>query len=182
MILVTITIGTSYSYYSVSDVQSEANTLTSTCFDITYNDNGGSSAIKLTNAYPMTEAKALSGTPYTFTIKNTCAAGNQTVKYVVTLNTLKASPSTLTSSLNYKLNRTAPSALAGTTGTLATPYELNPNVKTSEGIDTSYSIETGTLAPGESKTYNLYLWINENAGNDVMSQSFTGKVLVYSYI
>ncbi len=39
MILVTITIGTSYSYYSVSDVQSEENTLTSTCFNITYNDN-----------------------------------------------------------------------------------------------------------------------------------------------
>lgn len=180
MILITITVGTSYSYYSVSDVQDNPNTLTSTCFDITYAEN--SSSINLTNSYPMSESKALALTPYSFTITNTCAAGNQTVNYIVTLNTLTASPSTLTSSLNYKLNKTAPAAIVGTTGTLTTPYALNPNVKTEEGIDTSYSLEVGTLAPGEAKTFNLYLWINENAGNTIMGQNFTGKVLVYSYI
>ena len=89
---------------------------------------------------------------------------------------------TLTSSLNYKLNKTAPTAIVGTTGTLSTPYALNPNVKTEEGIDTSYSLEAGTLAPGESKTFNLYLWINENANNSIMGQNFEGKVLVYSYL
>lgn len=180
MILVTITIGTSYSYYSVSDVQENPNTLTSTCFNITYAEN--SSSINLTNSYPMSEANALGLSPYSFTITNTCGAGNQTVNYVVTLNTLTASLSTLTSSLNYKLNKTAPTAVVGTTGTLTTPYALNPNVKTSEGIDTSYSLEVGTLAPGEAKTFNLYLWINENADNTIMGQNFTGKVLVYSYI
>lgn len=180
MILITITIGTSYSYYSVSDVQENPNTLTSTCFNITYAEN--TSSINLTNSYPMSEAKALGLSPYSFTITNTCAAGNQTVNYIVTLNTLTDSPSTLTSSLNYKLNKTAPTAIVGTTGTLTTPYALNPNVKTEEGIDTSYSLEVGTLAPGDSKTFNLYLWINEDATNDIMGQNFTGKVLVYSYI
>lgn len=180
MILVTITIGTSYSYYSVSDVQETPNTLTSTCFNITYEE--GTSSINLTNSYPMSEEKALGLTPYTFTITNTCDAGNQTVNYVVTLNTLTESPATLTSSLNYKLNKTAPTAIVGTTGTLSTPYALNPNVKTEEGIDTSYSLEVGTLAPKESKTFNLYLWINENADNTIMGQNFEGKVLVYSYL
>lgn len=180
MILITITIGTSYSYYSVSDVQSDPNTLASTCFNINYTDNN---VIKLNNTYPMSETNALRLTPYSFTIENTCDAGNQTIKYDISLNTLTTSPSTLTSSLNYKLNRTAPTAVTGTTGTLTTPYALNPNVKTSEGVDSSYALETGgTLAPGESKTYNLYLWINENAGNDIMAQTFTGKVLVYSYL
>jgi len=180
MILITITVGTSYSYYSVSDVQETPNTLTSTCFNITYAEN--TSSINLTNSYPMSEANALGLSPYSFTVTNTCGSGNQTVNYIVTLNTLTASPSTLTSSLNYKLNKTAPTAVVGTTGTLTTPYALNPNVKTSEGIDTSYNLEVGTLAPGESKTFNLYLWINENAGNSIMGQNFTGKVLVYSYI
>ncbi|MCI9281415.1 MAG: hypothetical protein HFI49_04075 [Bacilli bacterium] len=181
MILITITIGTSYSYYSVSDIQDNPNTLASTCFNIEYTE-GTNGSISLTNSYPMSEANALALTPYNFTITNTCAAGNQTVNYVVTLNTLTAKPSTLTSSLNYKLNKTAPTAIVGTTGTLSTPYALNPNVKTDEGIDTSYSLEVGTLAPGESKTFNLYLWINENANNTIMGQTFEGKVLVYSYI
>lgn len=180
MILITITVGTSYSYYSVSDVQENPNTLTSTCFDIKYEEN--TSSINLTNSYPISESKALGLDPYSFTVTNTCSTGNQTVNYIVTLNTLTDNPSTLTSSLNYKLNKTAPTAIVGTTGTLTTPYALNPNVKTAEGIDTSYSLEVGTLAPGESKTFNLYLWINENADNTIMGQNFTGKVLVYSYI
>ena len=182
MILITITIGTSYSYYSVSDVQENPNTLSSTCFNITYAEN--TSSINLTNTYPMADTKGLTTSPYTFTITNTCTTANQseTVKYIVTLNTLTASPSTLTGSLKYRLDKTAPTAVQGTIGTLSTPYELNQNVKTEEGIATSYNLETGTLAPGESKTFNLRLWINEDADNTIMGQNFEGKVLVYSYI
>ena len=59
---------------------------------------------------------------------------------------------------------------------------LNPNVKTDEGIDRSYGLITGTLAPGETVSYDLYLWIDETANNDVMGYNFTGKVLVYAYM
>ena len=41
---------------------------------------------------------------------------------------------------------------------------------------------SGTLAPGESVTYNLYLWIDENADNSIMGNTFTGKVLIYNYM
>lgn len=185
MILVTITIGTSYSYYSVSDVQTDPNTLTSTCFNIEYKNE--SNSINLTNTYPMADEKGLTLTPYEFTIENTCATGNQTVNYVVTLNTLTGNiapekTSNLTSSLRYRLDKTAPTAIQGSIGTLTTPYELNSNVKTEYGIDTSYSLEVGTLAPGESKTFNLRLWIKEDADNSIMGQNFEGKVLVYSYL
>lgn len=176
MILVTVTVGTSYSYYSISDVQENPNTLTSTCFNVSYSDTG-SNSINLTS-YPMSEVKAMTLTPYTFTITNTCSAGNQTANYIVTLNTLTGdnASSLNISYMRYKLNST------GTTGSLTTEYGLNGSVKTDEGIDKSFSLETGTLAPGESKTFNLYLWIDESAGNDIMNDTFTGKVLVYSYL
>ena len=58
MILITITVGTSYSYYSVSDIQDNPNTLTSTCFNIEYSE-GTNGSINLTNSYPMSEAPAL---------------------------------------------------------------------------------------------------------------------------
>ena len=189
MILITITIGTSYSYYSISDVQKDPNELVTTCFNVSYKDDNGSSAIALNTpgnyAYPMSEAKALANLkPYTFTLTNNCTSANATsgVNYVITLNTLTASPSNLTGYLKYKLNTTAPSPITGPTGSLKTPYNLNPSIVSSEGIDTSYSIESGVLAPGTSKTFNLYLWIDENAGNEVMDYDFTGKVLVYSYM
>ncbi len=186
MILITLTIGTSYSYYSVSDVQEDTNDLTTTCFDISFSD---SNIIQLnTNgsyAYPMSEANALTKKPYKFTITNTCNNTNakEGLKYDISLNTLTATPSNLTPYLRFKLNKTAPSAAAGTSAMLNTKTDtLNPNVKTDEGIDRSYGLITGTLAPGETVSYDLYLWIDETANNDVMGYNFTCKVLVYAYM
>lgn len=187
MILITLTIGTSYSYYSVASEQTNPNELTTTCFDVSFTDTDVINLNATGNyMYPMSEATALSKlTPYKFTITNNCTSTNASsgVNYVVTINTLTAEASTLTNYLNYKLNVTSPTAVAGTTALLtANPYELNPNIKTDQGIDTSYSLDTGILAPGESKTYNLYLWIDESVGNEVMGYNFTGKVLIYSYM
>ncbi len=284
MILVTITVGTSYSYYSIASEQANPNELATTCFEISFSE-GSNGSINLAATYPMSEESALTRlNPYNFTITNTCSSG-ATTNYIVTLNTLTASPSNLTSYINYKLNTvtsagtanakirvyggdvnadgaitdddrqlilsrvtnsqlfnaiqneiadvdndqfiTASDAaqisrivsdsespiyleadasldgassyiksdptlnglglyvpyLAGTTSRLtASQYDLNSTVKQEQGIDTSYSLATGTLNPGESVTYNLYLWIDESATNDVMNQNFTGRVLVYSYM
>ena len=186
LILVTITIGTSYSFYSVSDTQTDPNSLTTTCFQISYN---GSNAINLTGdgkyAYPMSEETALTKTPYTFTIKNVCTTENANggINYDVSLNTLTATPSNLTPSLNYKLNKTAPTTVTGTTSLLTNSQDkLGANIKSSYGVDTSYNLISGTLAPNESVTYDLYLWIDENAGNSVMGNTFNGKILVYAYM
>ena len=185
MILVTLTIGTSYSYYSVASTQENPNELTTTCFDVSFSE--GSSSINLAATYPMSEASANSLSPYTFTITNTCTTENATdpINYVVTLNTLTANTSTLPLNLlRVRLDETSPSSVTGTSALLSDvpPYTLGESLKTSEGIDTSYNLVEGTLAPGESVTYNLRLWIDESAGKDVMNDSFTGRVLVYSYM
>ena len=284
MILVTITVGTSYSYYSIASEQANPNELATTCFEISFSE-GSNGSINLAATYPMSEESALTKlNPYNFTITNTCSSG-ATTNYIVTLNTLTASPSNLTSYINYKLNTVTSAGtanakirvyggdvnadgaitdedseailantvdaqefnafqevigdvngddriaigdsllieqivggsqtalrleadasldgassyiksdptlnglglyvpyLAGTTSRLtASQYDLNSTVKQEQGIDASYSLATGTLNPGESVTYNLYLWIDESATNDVMNQNFTGRVLVYSYM
>ena len=186
MILVTLTIGTSYSYYSVASTQTNPNELTTTCFEVSFSE-GTSGSIKLDATYPMSEASANSLTPYEFTITNTCTTSNATdpINYVVTLNTLTANAPTLPLNLlRVRLDETSPSSLTGTSALLSDvpPYTLGESLKTSEGIDDSYNLAEGTLAPGESVTYNLRLWIDESAGNDVMNHSFTGRVLGYSYM
>lgn len=191
MILVTITIGTSYSYYSVASTQESPNELTTTCFDVSFTDSNSISLNADGNyAYPMSEANALAKlTPYTFTITNTCTTQNATnpVNYVVTLNTLTSAPSSLAlTNLRYKLNKTAPSTVNGTSSILsnAPVYDLGiaKNDANANDINTSYNLLSGELAPGESATYNLYLWIDESAGNEVMGQTFNGRILVYSYM
>ena len=187
MILVTITIGTSYSYYSIASTQTDPNELSTTCFNVSYTE-GSNGSINLSATYPMSESDALTRLqPYEFTITNTCTSENASnpINYIVTLNTLTTNTSNLPLSLiRYKLNETSPSVVAGTSAILgsATPHTFGNSIKTSYDLDTSYNIASGSLAPGESITYNLYLWIDESAGNDVMNQNFTGRVLVYSYM
>lgn len=180
MILVTITIGTSYSYYSVSDVQTDYNTLATTCFDITYSDRD---VIKMNSdgnyAYPMDEADALTKTPYSLTITNTCTDTNSSapIKYDLSINTLTSPTSNLTPYIRYKLGSEASAVL-----TTKLDSSMASSLKSQYSIANSYKLTSGTLAPGASVTYNLNLWIDANAGNDIMGNTFTGKVLVYAYM
>ncbi len=188
MILAVITVGTSYSYYSINETQKDPNTLNTTCFNVSFSDGNAISMNQAGNyAYPMSEATALTKTPYTFTITNTCTSSNSStpIKYNITLNTLTATPSNLTSNIRYKLNQTAPSVVNGTSAMLTSNvYPMSSELKTRYGVDTSYSLGSGTLAAGESKTFKLYLWIDENTGNEIMepAHTFNGKVLVYNYL
>ena len=177
-----------YAYLSYNATQTDENILTTSCFNIRYEDSNSISLNSNGNyAYPMSEERANNLTPYSFTITNTCTTTNSTdpINYVVTLNTLNASPSNIElSKLRYRLDMTTPTATTGTSTLMseAAPYDLSSSIKSAEGINTSYNLLEGTLAPGASVTYNLRLWIDEAAGNEVMNQTFNGRILVYSYL
>ena len=65
-----IIVGVSYAFFSVGGSQEQANTFTSGCLSIKLTNE--SSAIHLTNTYPITDIEGLEGASYDFTIKNTC--------------------------------------------------------------------------------------------------------------
>lgn len=177
-----------YAYLSYNATQTDENIVTTSCFDISYSDSDSISLNSNGNyAYPMSEDSANRLTPYSFTITNTCTTTNSTdpINYVITLNTLTSSPSTIElSKVRYRLDMTNPTSSTGTSALMseAATYDLSAAIKSSEGIDTSYNLVEGTLAPGASVTYNLRLWIDEAAGNEVMNQTFNGRILVYSYL
>ncbi len=189
MILITMTIGTSYSFYSVSDEQENPNSLATTCFKIEFKD--GQDDINITNAYPMDDDKALQGTPHTFTIHNTCTRENSAegINYKIILSSLKLDgedvSKDLTSQIKYKLVENGD--VVGTTGTKlseANLYnDLPENIKSTHNIDKSYLLkDSGILNFDETKTYKLYLWINSEAGNEVMTNKFKGKIIIYADI
>lgn len=180
LMLITITIGTSYSYYSVSDVQTDSNAVSTACFKVDFADQD---SISLSNAYPISEATALTQTPYQFTITNGCTSDNSSkdISFDISLNTLVDPVSTLTSSIRYKLVEVGGTSFDSAMLTSAEAYTLGDTIKSDEGIDASYLLASGTLVAGASKTYQLYLWIDESATLEVANQTFTGKVLVYSY-
>lgn len=185
MILLTITVGTSYSYYTVGDKQTGTNDLVATCFKIDFAGDQ-SSKINLANAYPMSDTKGEASTPYTFTVTNTCNASNSgytSISYDITLNTLVGQTSNLTPYLKYKLDTQSNTMLSEKINN-----NINANLKTVDNddldgstIDKTYALASGTLAPGASNTHSLRLWIDEEATNEIFGYQFNGQIVVYAH-
>ena len=179
----------SYARWSATKLQKSANNLSSACFELQFSDEN-STSINLTNTYPMPEADAMKQTPYEFTITNVCSTD---MYYNVTLNT--TGNSDLDNVLDYKLidenNNVIGPKIIGSLNTYEsynnTTYEgyniLNSYILTSGhlGKATMNEDNTSIITPGESKTYRLYIWMDENVEDlSTMNKSFNGKIIVTS--
>ena len=184
--------GVSYAYWQKNYAQKSTNKIKSGCFSFELTDEN---PINLTNTYPMSETDAMKNTPYTFTITNNCSID---MYYNVTLNTTGSSD--LDNYLNYKLvdekgNTVGPKII----GSTKKYDEYNNYTYTDENNNTynilnSYILTSGSLtkatmnsdnsavvSKGQSKTYKLYVWMDESVEDlSTMGKSFTGKVIVTS--
>ena len=184
--------GVSYAYWQKNYAQKSTNKIKSGCFSFELTDEN---PINLTNTYPMSETDAMKNTPYTFTITNNCSID---MYYNVTLNTTGSSD--LDNYLNYKLvdekgNTVGPKII----GSTKKYDEYNNYTYTDENNNTynilnSYILTSGSLTKatmnsdnsavvtkGQSKTYKLYVWMDESVEDlSTMGKSFAGKVIVTS--
>ena len=147
------------------------------CFNIEFIEN--TSSIALSNSYPVSDAKGMSGEAYSFTITNKCTVDSA---YQVTLNTLNANTmgDDKVKYVIYKDSESKPS-----TGSLVNSAPINADKAniTVTDLKESYIIASGELkgaseenGTGESHTYNVYLWIDENAGNEVENTRFEASI------
>ena len=150
-LLILLGIGLSYSMWNMRVSQDTDNVISTTdCFDITLANQ--SNAIKLDNAYPITDTKGKTLTPFTFSIKNVC---DMAVAYTVSLESLKGT--TLASDyLKIMVNNNEPQLLNGLTTT---------DVVNTTSID-SRVLDTGTLFKNNTKEYSIRLWIDYNTTLD----------------
>ena len=150
-LLILLGIGLSYSMWNMRVSQDTDNVISTTdCFDITLANQ--SNAIKLDNAYPITDTKGKTLTPFTFSIKNVC---DMAVAYTVSLESLKET--TLASDyLKVMVNNNEPQLLNG----LSTTDVVNTTSIESRVLD------TGTLFKNNTKEYSIRLWIDYNTTLD----------------
>ena len=150
-LLILLGIGLSYSMWNMRVSQDTNNVISTTdCFDITLVNQ--SNAIKLDNAYPITDTKGKTLTPFTFSIKNVC---DTAVAYTVSLESLEGT--TLASDyLKIMVNNNEPQLLNG----LSTTDVVNTTSIESRVLD------TGTLFKNNTKEYSIRLWINYNTTLD----------------
>ena len=118
-------------------------------------------AINMDNAAPMTDADGLKSTPYTFTITN---SGDINAYYTVS-NEEELANTLDTSYLRMQLT--------GSDG-------YNSGIKTVKdlGTETYKLIDDTLLETGKSVTYELRMWISQDAGNDVQDKVYKSKIVV----
>ena len=150
-LLILLGIGLSYSMWNMRVSQDTDNVISTTdCFDITLANQ--SNAIKLDNAYPITDTKGKTLTPFTFSIKNVC---DTAVAYTVSLESLEGT--TLASDyLKVMVNNNEPLLL----NSLSTTDVVNTTSIESRVLD------TGTLFKNNTKEYSIRLWIDYNTTLD----------------
>ena len=166
LLIGSIIIGTSYSMWVKTAVQKEENIVNSSCFDIEFTE---SSNINLTNAIPISDEAGLKKKPYTFTLKNTCNMNSKVTIALDVLSTSTMSSSAIKTSLT-KGNKSG-------TPTLLTSLDKKAKVDIS-GAKEVYILGTDIIGANKSKSYSLYLWMDEAVTVAEASKSFSSKVVI----
>ena len=149
--------GSSYAFYKVFYEGRVENKLEAGSFAVAFGNN--TSAISLTNAYPMSDEEGLKTDPFTFSVAN-----NGTVASKYQISIVEDKNNTLNRSyLKYslKVNDDEPSR----------PEILNSLVLVGEK----------TLASKGIDTYELRIWLDKDAPNETMNLEWRGKVQLVAH-
>ena len=164
VLIILLGIGVSYSMWNVSVSQNTSNTAYTECFDLSITNKENN--INLDNAYPVSNDKGKSLTPYTFTVTNTC---DITAQYNINLEVLN----------NSTLSSKFIDVMFEGNINLLSRYDTTDKVNTSS-VE-SRKLTTDILKSQESKDYSLRLWIDynttlEDLNNEI--KTFKSKIVV----
>ena len=166
LLIGSIIIGTSYSMWVKTAIQKEQNIVNSSCFSIEFTE---SSNINLTNAMPISDEAGLKKKPYTFTLKNTCNNNTKVSIALDVLSTSTMSSSAIKTSLTKGSNSGTPKLL--------TSLDKKAEVDIS-GAKEAYILGTDIIGANKSKSYSLYLWMDESVTVAEVFKSFSSKVVI----
>lgn len=155
--------GISYAVWTILHTATNTNVIQTGCFNTTFTENGN--AINLADAFPTTDSEGETLTPHTFTIENTCSL---TASYNVNIESLQDTDLTL-DNIKISIDNETPTLLSNMT-------TIDTTIK--DAIEAK-NLKTGTLAAGESKSYALRMWLDENAPLETASnKTYKGKIVI----
>lgn len=182
LLVSSISIGISYSLWIERFEGNETNIIQSGCFQIEFEEL--TESINLTNTYPMSDQNALSKLkPYRFKLSNICDTTD--AGYAITLNTLELAEKEKIDDSKIKV-AVGENDAEITAGTILSESQINTELESVNSqitgtLITSYIIQNGTIERGTAKTFDVYLWVDESAGNEVMNQALNASVIITSY-
>ena len=164
LLICTIIVGITYAYWKLTYQATSVNKIVSSCFSMELTNEKNN--ITLDSAYPISDEKGKSLTPYSFTITNTC---DLFASYSINLEMLEGT------TLDSKYIKTMINSEAITNlGTLQT---TDVSI---EGATESRILFTGSIGSGDSTDYTLRIWMDSDTPltEDAMNKSFQSKITV----
>ena len=177
--IVALLTGISFAAFQNDVTGTKTQSMKTGCLKVSMTDNGN---VSITNAAPQKDENGLQNTPYTYTLTNTCTVD---ASYITTINVLNGSNMDNVSKIKVSLS-----------GDTYVEPTIESNLPETELVDESettvvksYVLDEGTLAVGESKTFNLRTWIDydvtEITGGVqnkiiVLSEAQHNKTIAYS--
>ena len=171
-----IVVGVSFAWLTQTITNSRENVIVAGKLELQL--SGGDPIIKIGGTYgygyPMTDYDGIQTTPYGFMVTNT---GTEHASYKIYLDDVNSYTDKDGYTVNVTNNNRISDSFLKYTLTTGTPTVGNAASLASTG--TPRVIVIDTLAPGQSKTYNLRLWITGTATNsDVVGKAFAGKLRI----
>ena len=159
-------ISTAYAIFSTTVKSENYNTITVGTLKIDFSENKDGNVINLNGAYPVSDEEGAKEKPYTFTITNT--------------GTLDAS---------YKIRIVNDTDMIEKDGCQNNLLDFS-DIKVKVGNDNSfllsdkdsndYVVAEGVIASQSQASYDIRMWIKENASNNVLGKHYHGKIIVDS--
>ena len=191
LIAVCVLLSFSYAIYIISPSNTHNIAVTAnipSCAGITLNND---TKITLTGdrAAPISDSKALSSENYrySFTVSNGCSS-SATMKVALALGSASTMPEGTIKYAIYESTGSIPSSgtfLNTNTKVLTNQIISEVTDVTNDTLSIGYEILSTTLATNTSKTYYVYIWIDENEGglgnNTTIDKSFIGHLIVSDY-
>jgi len=184
MIVICVSLGITKAFMKpIEDTSSVTEVSLSSCAKISLTDKG---SINLSNTYPMSKNRALNTTPYSFTVTSSCDSFVGFNLYLATFNT-----NTLDASkIHYIITEVGSKEIiteglvgnaTNVTSTFTDQEKTEYNVGMQGNIGTIYQLYNANIPYKGSTSYDLYLYVDEDATNVTAGQTFNAGIAVKSY-
>ena len=162
LLILILVIGGTYAWFTLQLNGTKVNVLKAGTLSLILNDEN-SVGINSEKAVPMLDEVGETMNPYHFTLENQSDIASEYTIYLDDINLEETETRMDDAKVKYQLvkDETKTTALLNTIGT-------HPN----------RVLDTGTIDGNTTITYDLRLWIDENAGNEVMGQTVKTKIRV----
>ena len=162
-LILIIFIGASYAWLTQVLSSSKSTTYKVGTFSLMLDDTSGT-GIELLSTVPVSDEVGLKTSPYTFTLTNNGTVESGYTIYLDDVELVGDETRMLDSFVRYHLTKD--------------DIVLNTALLSEIGTNPNRILESGTMQPNETHTYDLRLWIDSLATNEVMNTTFRGKIRV----